>query len=227
MNLWPGHMAPLYLQRPLEKLKLLCPTQFLVLPIISQRKPSKRNLKVQRLLPKLSIVNVVATAELRQLVDLDKLIFVQGFLYDTAIYKCAYLKDERTNAKVSIFSTGKMISVGSNSFQHAKHDLKYATKRLIELQLILPTRINAHLQNIVATGDIGRSVDIERLSTRLSNTIYEPEQFPGAIYYATELEGASILIFATGKVVVAGLRKEQLLEVARRVLANLGEITSN
>jgi len=167
----------------------------------------------------------VATAELNQFVNLEKLVHAEGFLYDTAIYRCAYLKDEHTKAKVSIFSTGKMISVGSKSFKDATHDLNYATGRLAQLRLISPTKIKeVKLQNIVATGDIGQDVNIEELSTRLPNIIYEPEQFPGAIYYAKELEGASILIFASGKVVIAGLRDEHLLEVARNVLEKLGEI---
>jgi len=109
-----------------------------------------------------------------------------------------------------------MIAVGSKSYDDAKHDLNYAAKRLVKLGLISPTRTNVKLQNIVATGDIGRSsVDIEKLSAKLPNIIYEPEQFPGAIYYSKELEGASILIFASGKVVIAGLREEKLLDVAR------------
>jgi transcription initiation factor TFIID TATA-box-binding protein len=77
---------------------------------------------------------------------------------------------------------------------------------------------------MVATGEIGHSIDIERLSTKLPNIIYEPEQFPGAIYYAKELEGASILIFANGKVVFAGLKREELLEVGRQVLVKLAEL---
>ena len=59
---------------------------------------------------------------------------------------------------------------------------------------------------------------------RLPNIIYEPEQFPGAIYYAKELEGASILIFDSGKVVFAGLKRQELLEVGKRVLTDLAYI---
>jgi transcription initiation factor TFIID TATA-box-binding protein len=179
---------------------------------------------LQKLLPKLSIVNLVATAELKQSVDLSKLVFVEGFLYDTAIYRCAYLKDNRTRGKVSIFSTGKMICVGAKSFDDAKHDLNYANKKLVELGLVSQRRINVKLRNIVATGDIGHAVDIERFSTKLPNIIYEPEQFPGAIYYAKELEGASILIFANGKVVFAGLKRQELLDVGKRVLLQLAEL---
>jgi len=178
---------------------------------------------LQELVPKLSIVNVIATAELKQSVGLERLVYVEGFLYDTAIYRCAYLKDKNTKSKISIFSTGKMISVGSKSYQDAKHDLRYASRRLAELGLITPTRITVKLQNIVATSNIGKPVSLEQLASELPQTIYEPEQFPGAIHYAKELEGASILIFANGKVVFAGLRRLDLLDTARQVLMQLVE----
>jgi transcription initiation factor TFIID TATA-box-binding protein len=82
------------------------------------------------------------------------------------------------------------------------------------------------LQNIVATGEIGCVLDIEKLSVKLPNITYEPEQFAGAIYYAKELEGASILIFANGKVVFAGLKRPHLLEVGRQLLIKLAQLVS-
>jgi transcription initiation factor TFIID TATA-box-binding protein len=69
-------------------------------------------------------------------------------------------------------------------------------------------------------------VDIERLAIKLPDIIYEPEQFPGAIYHARELEGASILIFASGKAVFAGLKSLESLKTARQVLTRLGQQTS-
>lgn len=117
---------------------------------------------------------MVATAELGQLIELEKLTRTKGFLYDQAIYRCAYLKDSKTRGKVSIFSTGKMISIGTRSFEASKHDLSYAMNRLARLGLISPTEVNPRLQNVVATGDIGRIVDIERLTIKLPDVIYEP-----------------------------------------------------
>jgi transcription initiation factor TFIID TATA-box-binding protein len=181
---------------------------------------------VQKPAQKLSVVNVVATADLRQSVDLERLALAQGFLYDQAIYPCAYLNDANTKAKVSIFASGKMISVGTKSFEAASRDLNYAAQRLTELGLISPIKVNARLQNVVATGDMGHAVDIEKLATELPSVIYEPEQFPGAIHYAKELEGASVLIFASGKVVFAGLKREGLLELGNYVLIKLAQRTS-
>jgi len=176
---------------------------------------------MQRLLPKLSIVNLVATAELKQFVNLEKLIGVQGFLYDTTIYRCAYLKDRFTKGKVSIFSTGKMISVGSKSFDDAKQDLAYAARKLARLALIAPTKITVKLQNIVVTGELGQPIDVEELATKLPNVIYEPEQFPGAIYWAPELEGAAMLLFPSGKVVIAGLKRQESLIAVHKLLERL------
>jgi len=51
--------------------------------------------------------------------------------------------------------------------------------------------------------------------------IYEPEELPGAIYYAEELDGASILILASGKVASAGLKRKELLQVGKKVLIDL------
>ena len=170
---------------------------------------------------KLSIVNLVATAELDQSVNLEHLVNVHGFLYDYEIYHCAYLKDRRTKGKVSIFSSGKMICIGAKSLEAAKHDLNYAAKRLAELGLISRTRIRAKLQNIVATADLGKSLDLESIASKLPHAIYEPEQFPGAVYWAPELDGAAMLLFPTGKIVVAGIKRQESLPVAEKLLEGL------
>ena len=77
---------------------------------------------------------------------------------------------------------------------------------------------------MVLTGDLGYPLNFERLVSFLPNVIYEPEQFLGAIYYARELDGASFLIFASGKVVLAGLKKEEQLNKGRRVVAQLAQL---
>src|SRR2546425_12880017 len=68
---------------------------------------------LEQLVAKLNVVNLIATAELKQRVDLESLSRVSGFRYDPAVYRCAYFNDEVTRGKVSIFGTGKMISVAT------------------------------------------------------------------------------------------------------------------
>ncbi len=116
-----------------------------------------------------------------------------------------------------------MICVGARSFAGAKSALENATKRLSELGLIKSVKIAPKLQNIVATANIGQAIDVEALSKKLQHVMYEPEQFPAAIYHAEELEGASVLIFSSGRVVFAGLKSHSLLEVAKRTLQELAQ----
>jgi transcription initiation factor TFIID TATA-box-binding protein len=176
---------------------------------------------LRRSLPNLRVVNVLATSRLGQRVVLEKLATTPGFTYDRSIYHCAYFKDAKTYARVLIFANGEMISVGTKSLNASRFDLNYTAHCLVRLGLIPPTKVRVKLQSLVATAELGRTVDIERLAGILPNVMYEPEQFSGAIYHAEELEGASILIFANGKVVLAGLKREQMLEVGKHVLMKL------
>jgi len=68
---------------------------------------------------KISIVNVVATASLDRRVDLESLreSFPHKVVHDLEIYggRTAYFKSKKMQGKVSIFSSGKMISVGTKS----------------------------------------------------------------------------------------------------------------
>jgi TATA-box binding protein (TBP) (component of TFIID and TFIIIB) len=138
-----------------------------------------------------------------------------------AIYRgrCAYLKDDHTNGKVSIFASGRMISIGSKSYEEARHDLNYAARKLAKLGLISRTgRIQTELRNIVAIADIGQSIRFEEILSQIPHFIYEPEQFPAAICTVEELEGASILLFNSGKIVFAGLKRMELIETAKHLL---------
>ena len=72
-------------------------------------------LALQLLVPRLTVVNTVAASDLDQFIDLERLAGAEVFLYDRAVYSCAYFRDEKTRAKVSIFITGRMISVGTKS----------------------------------------------------------------------------------------------------------------
>ena len=54
--------------------------------------------------------------------------------------------------------------------------------------------------------DLKRRIDLEHLVARLKGVIYEPEQFPGAIIKLNDFEKMTALLFASGKIVIAGLK---------------------
>ena len=60
------------------------------------------------------------------------------------------------------------------------------------------------------TLDLQRTLDVKEVTSFLANYICEPDNFPGIIYKHNSR--ISCLIFASGKVVVAGVKSEDQLE---------------
>jgi transcription initiation factor TFIID TATA-box-binding protein len=81
------------------------------------------------------------------------------------------------------------------------------------------------IQNIVASGILGGLIDLEKAAYTLEHAMYEPEQFPGLIYRMAEPK-VVILLFASGKLVCTGGKKEQDVYVAVDKLHTLLEETS-
>lgn len=160
-----------------------------------------------------AIVNVVATASLDQELDLYELGEFKEIFHDSEVYggRVAYFKTAAMQGKVSIFTSGKMISVGTRSEQQAAHELELAVTFLVEKGFAKPVHVEPKTRNIVVTADFEKSLNLEKLS-ETSKVIYEPEQFPGAILRFEKPYKASILIFASGKTVITGLTSSTQIE---------------
>jgi len=71
------------------------------------------------------IVNIVATADLGQPVDLKEVARIHHTIHGPEIYggRVAYLKTPTMHGKTTIFTSGKLISVGTTSRQDAELDV--------------------------------------------------------------------------------------------------------
>jgi len=80
------------------------------------------------------------------------------------------------DGKVLIFSSGKMISVGTTSEEKAISELEQTEELLVDREMIgaKPRRLQTKIRNIVVTADFRRNIDLEELSKR-HKMIYEPE----------------------------------------------------
>ena len=171
---------------------------------------------------KTAIVNVVATAALNQKLDLDELGKFREILHDSDVYggRVAYFKLSDMKGKVSLFASGKMISVGTTSEKEAFYELKYAQKFLVEKGFMKPILLEPKIQNIVVTADIEESVNLEELSKNC-RMIYEPEQFPSGILRIEEPFKATVLLFASGKAVITGLKSSNQIKPTIQKLLNI------
>jgi transcription initiation factor TFIID TATA-box-binding protein len=81
-------------------------------------------------------------------------------------------------------------------------------KELKKSGIIIIGKPELKIQNIVASASLGGMIDLEKCAYSLRRTMYEPEQFPGLIYRMSEPK-VVILIFASGKLVCTGAKKEE------------------
>lgn len=171
---------------------------------------------------KTEIVNVVATASLNQQIDFEELRKYKEIFHDSEVYggRVAYFKTKKMQGKVSIFNTGKMISVGTKSETQAFQELAMTMNFLAEKSITKPVELKPQTRNIVATADFEKSVNLEKLP-ETSKAIYEPEQFPGAILRFEEPFKTSILVFASGKTVITGLTSSDQIKPTIQKLEQL------
>ena len=80
------------------------------------------------------------------------------------------------------------------------------------------------IQNIVATASLGKDVPLTKLAKTLSNTEYNPEQFPGLVLRVKKPKSA-VLVFSSGNLVCTGTKSTaQVREVIREVIKQLKKI---
>lgn len=76
------------------------------------------------------------------------------------------------------------------------------------------------IENMVASTDVGRELDLTRLAIALKDVEYEPENFPGLIYRLEDPK-ITILLFRTGKVVITGAKSLEQVNAAADAVASI------
>ena len=160
------------------------------------------------------IQNVVASSSLDQKIDLDAVVTGNpGVEYDPSKFPGLIYKIKKPKSSILIFRTGKMVCTGTRS---AKEAIKAVNKVVNELKksgIVIVGKPKTEIVNIVSSGDLCGSIDLERTAYVLERTMYEPEQFPGLIYRVNDPK-VVFLIFASGKIVCTGAKKQEDIYVA-------------
>ncbi len=164
----------------------------------------RMSLSSSKLRSEIKIQNTVTTADLKQEINLTSFNKHKHLSSNLELYRCGYVKDDTMTGRVTVFRTGKLISVGTKSPGQAKKELAKACKILQKYKIAKPVKITPQTRNIVSRFDMKKKLPIEKLARTLPKSMYEPEQFPGLIY---RIQGSCVaLIFASGKGVIAGAK---------------------
>ncbi|MGA2768232.1 MAG: TATA-box-binding protein [Candidatus Bathyarchaeia archaeon] len=156
----------------------------------------------------IKIQNVVASATLNQKIDLNAVVkSYPGVEYRPEQFPGLVFRLKRPKTATLIFNSGKMVCTGAKSEQESRRAVMAVVKELKKGGIIIISKPELKIQNIVASASLGGRIELEEAST-LGKTMYEPEQFPGLIYRMDEPK-VVILIFASGNLVCTGAKKEQ------------------
>ena len=157
------------------------------------------------------VTNVVATGKLGCKIDLEKATSLD--FVSEGSYRCVYVRTPQMHSSVSVFNSGKMISVGTKCEKDARQDLIEVARYFVEKYLI-ETFVDpgCKVVNIALAGTFSKAVNINELMNTLSSVRYEPEHFPGLIHHPPAFPGISIILFQSGKFVIAGVQNFNQIE---------------
>jgi transcription initiation factor TFIID TATA-box-binding protein len=165
--------------------------------------------------PIVSIVNVVSSASIDQKMDLIK---IEKKFPETEYNPEQFpgLVFRLTNPKTAtlIFRTGKMVCTGAKSEELSIAAVNMVVQKLRKAKIKIKKDAIISVQNIVSSINLGGKIHLEKAARTLPRSMYEPEQFPGLIHRMLDPKTV-ILIFASGKLVCVGAKKEA--EVYRSV----------
>jgi len=165
--------------------------------------------------PTMQVENIVATVILEQGIDIEVIERkIPNITYQPDQFPGLILRLEKPKTTALIFKSGKMVVTGAKSTAQLIDVVKRIIKLLKKSGIKIVSKPKIQIQNIVASGDIGASVNLEKAAYLLEDSMYEPEQFPGLIHRMRDPR-VVLLIFSSGKMVITGAKEEG--EVARAV----------
>ncbi len=116
---------------------------------------------------------------------------------------------------------------GAKSERDAKRAVASVTRKLRKGGVLITEKPEVRIENVVASGSLGKRIDIEEVCRQTimgRSVMYEPDQFPGAIY-RMKSPYVVFLLFSSGEVVCVGAKKEEeVYEATEKLRLALEEI---
>ena len=126
-----------------------------------------------------------------------------------------------------LFGTGKMVCTGGKSLDDVHAAVGKVKEVLAGFGVEFGGEPDVEVVNLVASVKTDLELHLDRLAYKLEGVEYEPEQFPGMVFRTIKPK-AAILIFSTGRFVVAGAKSlddvREVFDMLLERLRNIGEI---
>jgi transcription initiation factor TFIID TATA-box-binding protein len=159
--------------------------------------------------PTIRIQNIVASAALNQRISLKTIVekFPQAE-YNPKVFPGLVFRLKKPKTATLIFETGKMVCTGAKSEKESIQAVNKVTRELKAHGIPIANKPAIKIQNVVASAELNGEIDLENVVYKLKRVMYEPEQFPGAVFRMDEPK-VVFLIFSAGKLVCVGAKREE------------------
>ncbi|RCV62828.1 transcription initiation factor TFIID TATA-box-binding protein [Methanophagales archaeon] len=154
----------------------------------------------------IKIENVVANARITESLDLE---YVESQLEEAMFTKKKFpglvYRTKEPKSAFLIFRSGKVVCTGAKTKEGVRTVMDKLAADLRGVGIEVEEHPEFKVQNIVASADLGKELNLGAIvmGLELEGMEYEPEVFPGLVYRITDPKSA-ILIFSSGKLVITG-----------------------
>ncbi|MEA3559638.1 MAG: TATA-box-binding protein [Candidatus Thermoplasmatota archaeon] len=155
------------------------------------------------------VQNVVSSSSAGVPLDLQKIsMALDEAEYVPEKFPGLIYKVKKPKTALLLFSSGKLVCTGAKSVKMAEEVVGRVLSMIKEMGVDVDTSPKVTVQNIVATTDLGRELNLNSIAITLGleKVEYEPEQFPGLVYRVAHPRVVALL-FGSGKIVCTGARE--------------------
>jgi transcription initiation factor TFIID TATA-box-binding protein len=154
----------------------------------------------------IKVENIVASATLGKSIELPKVaLTLEGVEYNSEKFPGLVYKLKEPKTAALIFGSGKLVGTGAKTTEDSIKSLNIIVDKMRVLDEDIPQEFEITIQNIVASANLEKTLNLEAVALDLENTEYEPEQFPGLVYRLEDPK-VVLLLFGSGKVVCTGAK---------------------
>ena len=177
----------------------------------------------------IEIVNIVVSTSLEHDIPLEKMAAtLSNTEYNPEQFPGLVIRIKEPKTSALIFSSGKVVCTGARTIEKVHESIKKIIKSLEKINIKIKIKPEIKIVNIVASGSVKMSLNLNELATKLENVEYEPEQFPGLVYKLQKSKTnpqATFLLFSNGKIVCTGTRSEEEVHLALdKLIENLKKV---
>lgn len=175
----------------------------------------------------LKIENIVASAKVAKELDLHMINEkIKDAEYNKKRFPGVVLRMQDPKIAALVFGSGKVVLTGAKSVDSLSKGLEILGKKLRELKLDIPEKLEYKIQNIVTSADLGTPINLNKIAVgfNLERIEYEPEQFPGLVYRLEEPK-VVVLLFGSGKLIITGGKQPvDAKKAVQKILSDLSNL---